>query len=99
MAQSGLLYSLAEIAVTIAGFSAIVVLFKRSDSGTWLPSDADRFNGMLIHAMAAVFFCVLPSLIAVFETNEGTIWSIASAVLGVQIVGHSIIIFSKPPEF
>ena len=93
MAQSGLLYSLAEIAVTIAGFSAIVVLFKRSDSGTWRPADADRFNGMLIHAMAAVFFCVLPSLIAVFETNEGTIWSIASAVLGVQIVGHAIVIF------
>jgi hypothetical protein len=90
------LYALVEISIALAGFSAIVVLFKRSDAGKWLPADADRFNGMLIHAMAAAFFCFLPSLISVFSTDEKVIWSVASGILGVQIAMHSLLIWRLP---
>lgn len=90
------LYALVEISVALAGFSAIVVLFKRSDSGKWLAADADRFNGMLTHAMAAALFCILPPLISVFSTDETVIWSIASGILGVQIVIHSVVIWWLP---
>jgi hypothetical protein len=86
------LYALVEISVALAGFSAIVVLFKRGDSGSWLASDANRFNGMLIHAMSAAFFCILPPLLSVFSTNEAVIWSIASSLLGVQIILHSAVV-------
>jgi hypothetical protein len=90
------LYTLVEISVALAGFSAIVVLFKRSDSGKWNATDADRFNGMLIHAMSAAFFCVLPPLISVFSTDEKIVWAVASGILGIQIVGHSLVIWRLP---
>ena len=35
------LYALCEVTVALAGFAAIVVLFKRNDSGRWRPADAD----------------------------------------------------------
>ena len=96
MPESEALYALAEIAVAMAGFSSIVVLFKRSDSGTWNPADADRFHGMLLHSMAAVFFCLFPSLVAVFAGSEAAVWTIASAVLGAQVLLHSVVIFNLP---
>ena len=53
VADSGELPLAVEISVALAGFSAIVVLFRRGESGTWLPRDADRFHGMILHAAAA----------------------------------------------
>ena len=85
MSELDTLFGLAEIAVGMAGFSAIVVLFKRRDSGKWLPRDADRFNGMLIHAMAAALFCLLPAFVKALVEDPSTIWTIASALIGVQI--------------
>ena len=52
--ESDVLFSLAQIAVAFAGFSAIVVLFGRGASGRWRQSHADRFHGMVLHAMVAV---------------------------------------------
>lgn len=88
------LYTLGEIAVTLAGFAAVVVLFKRTDSGKWLLADADRFNGMLMHAMAAGFFCILPPFISVFTSDPSLIWRIGSVALGTQIAAHSWKIFA-----
>ncbi len=83
------LLTFAEIAIALAGFSAIVVLFKRRETGTWLPEHADRFIGMVVHAMAAAFFCVLPVVVAAFASGTVT-WSICSASLGVQVIVHVI---------
>lgn len=89
-----MLFALAELAVAFAGFSAIVVLFKRRDSGKWLPGDADRFHGMVLHAMAAVFFCALPAIVGVFTTSPDWIWGLASGLLGLQIAAHVILVLS-----
>ena len=82
------LFPLAEIAVALAGFSAIVVIFRRRDSGKWRAGDADRFHGMVLHAVAATFFCLLPSIIGIFVESTQFVWNICSAVLGLQIVTH-----------
>lgn len=96
MAEFDTLYALAEIAVAMAGFSAIVVLFKRDTSGRWLAAHADRFNGMLLHAMASAFFCILPPLVAVFVDDAATVWAVASSALGLQLLVHAAILFWLP---
>lgn len=89
------LLTLAEIAIGMAGFSAIVVLFKRRDSGTWLAADADRFNGMILHSMIGVALCILPALIGAFSQDVGFVWRVASAILGLQVLTHSgLVIFA-----
>ena len=84
------LLSLAEVAITLAGFSAIVVVFKRSTDGRWDEAHADQFHGMVIHAGVAVVFCVLPAVMNVFVQDAATTLRLCCAILGVQILAHSV---------
>ena len=59
----GTLLTLAEVAVALAGFSAIIVVFRRGTNGKWRHRDADLFHGMVIHAICAVLFCLFPNLV------------------------------------
>lgn len=96
MVEEDLLFTLAEIAVAMAGFSAVVVVFRRRDQVGWAPADADRFNGMVLHSMASAFFCVLPSLLRVFTEDPALVWSFGSAAIGVQILAHCIVVYRLP---
>ena len=82
------LSSLAQVAVAFAGFSAIVVLFRRNDTGRWYKVHRDRFHGMVVHATAAVFFCLLPMLVGLASRDAATIWDVSSVLLGIQITVH-----------
>ena len=88
-AQNTLL-SLAEVAIALAGFSAIVVVLKRSVEGKWSAAHADQFNGMVIHAVFAVVFCLLPMLFNIVVQDISTTLHILCAVMGVQVVLHSV---------
>ena len=51
------LFALAEVAVALAGFSAIVVVLKRGAEGRWTAADADRFPAFMIEALTVSDFC------------------------------------------
>lgn len=86
---SDTLLTLAEIAVGLAGFSSVVVIFKRREGGSWRLEDADRFNGMILHAVAAVLLCLVPMVLEVFTGAGHAQWVAASGLLGLQVAGHS----------
>ena len=83
------LFTLAEVAIALAGFSAIVVVLKRGAEGKWTLADADRFHGMVIHAICAVVFCLLPSVLNTVVQDVVTTLHIGAALLGVQIELHA----------
>ena len=84
------LLALAEVAISLAGFSAIVVVLKRGVTGTWSAYDAVRFHGMLVHSAFAILFCFLPSVTNIVVQDPVTSLHISSGVLGVQIIVHCI---------
>lgn len=84
------LLSLAEVAIALAGFSAIVVVLKRGVEGKWSAVHADKFHGMVIHAIFAVVFCLLPMLLNILVQDISTTFRILCAVLGAQIIAHSL---------
>ena len=90
------LSDVAQVAVTVAGFAAIIVVFKQRSDGKWLAAHADRFQGMLVHAFAAVFFCFVPDILYAFTQNLGRIWSISSLLLAAQILAHITLIARLP---
>ncbi len=92
MAELETLLAVAEISVALAGFSAVVVLFKRQPSGKWRAADAARFQGMIIHAMIAVLFCIIPFIIRVFTPSPAVVWSVSSGVLGLWTATHVTVI-------
>ena len=83
------LLTLAEVAIALAGFAAIVVIFKRAADGKWRRRDADQFHGMVVHAIFAVAFCLLPSFLNLIIQDVVTTLHAACAVLGVQIITHA----------
>ncbi len=84
------LLALAEVAVALAGFSAIVVVLKRGSEGKWQTRHADQFHGMVIHAIFAVVFCLLPNFLNFVIQDVVTTLHVACAVLGVQIIAHAV---------
>ena len=84
------LLALAEVAISLAGFSAIVVVLKRGVTGTWSAYDAGRFHGMLVHSAFAILFCFLPSVTNIVVQDPVTSLHISSGILGVQIIVHCI---------
>ena len=84
------LFTLAEVAIALAGFSAIVVVLKRGSEGRWSATDADRFHGMVIHAICAVVFCLFPAVLNAVVQDAVTTFHIAAALLGVQILCHAV---------
>jgi hypothetical protein len=78
---------LAEIAIGLAGFSSIVVVFRRgSDSGSWEPGDVFRFRLMLKYSLIAAFFAVLPAAIMGVGLAGPYLWSSLSALLLSHVV-------------
>ena len=51
---------------------------------------------MLLHALSAAFFCILPPVIAAFTDNTERVWSICSALLGIQLLWHITVIALLP---
>lgn len=88
-AQTETLLSLAEVAVALAGFAAIVVVLKRGSGGRWRAADADQFHGMIIHSIAAVIFCLLPFVVDVMVQDAVTTIRLCAAALGVQMLVHA----------
>ncbi len=82
------LLTLAEVAIALAGFSAIVVVIRRGSDGKWSGRDADQFHGMVIHAICAVVFCMLPMLVNLVVQDAVSALHICCALLGVQIIAH-----------
>ncbi len=83
------LIGLAEIAIALAGFSAIVVMLRRGADSRWSALDAARFHGMVLHSCGAFAFALLPTLMnAVIQNAEMTL-HIAAGLLGTLTLSHA----------
>ncbi len=90
------LFSLMEIAIALAGFSAIVVSVRHRIQRAWTASDSDFFSGMIVHSICAALFSLLPTLLHSFTLDLTTSIQIAAPIMGVQILAHSIYIIRLP---
>jgi hypothetical protein len=59
----GILVSLTEIAVALAGFTGVVVVFGSRSAGSWLPGDRLRMGFMLEASLTAGGFSLLALLL------------------------------------
>ena len=86
--------TLAEVSVAMAGFSAIVVMFKRRENDIWRKSDADRFHGMILHSMLAVLFAFLPFAFTNFDIESVVTFRWCSSLLAV-VTGLQVVVTSR----
>ncbi len=84
MDESGTLETLAQVSVTLSGFSGLVVAFRSgaaSSLDTWLPRERLIFWLLLVSSLSALFFSLLPLVLGAFELADEAIWRGSSLVL------------------
>jgi hypothetical protein len=81
MPEEDLLYTLAEIAIAIAGFSGLVTILSRRDgrSADQAALDLQSLQGVLGASLTVVAFSVLPGALVHMGLSPATAWRGSSA--------------------
>jgi hypothetical protein len=83
---TGTLLGIAQIAVSIAGFAAIVEVVRRDGAGGW---ERDTFNGMVFHALVALGFSLAPIALEELALASAPTWRVLCGALGALIAVHA----------
>jgi hypothetical protein len=86
MQGEGFLLAIAQIAVTLAGFSGLVVAIRGAPPTTWHPRDIWSLSWMFGTSLGALFMALLPLLLTLFRLRDGLVWTTASLVMGVFMI-------------
>ena len=80
------LIGLTEIAVALAGFTGVVVVFGSRSAGAWLPGDRLRMGFMLEASLTAGGFSLLALVLYSSLNSAGDVWAIVSASWAIYMV-------------
>ena len=85
MQDHDVLLTMAEIAVAFIGFAGIVVVFQRREADAWERTDTQRFWLMVVSALLALVFSLLPLLFIAAGRSSETTWAVCSAAMAVFV--------------
>ncbi|HET9418091.1 MAG TPA: hypothetical protein VFO30_02020 [Chthoniobacterales bacterium] len=90
MQNEGFLLGIAQIAVTLAGFSGLVVAIRGAPPTAWHPRDIWSLSWMFGTSLGALFMALLPLLLAFFHLEAGLLWTIASLAMSAFMIVFSV---------
>ena len=80
MIDTDILYTLAELAVALAGFSAVIGVLSRRKDPTDRKVNALRLQVMLETCFMVAAAALVPTLLSHFSVDSTVIWRVASAI-------------------
>jgi hypothetical protein len=80
--NESVLYTLAEVSITLAGFSGVVVVFRLRGIHAWSPTELRIFWLLIGDSFFTLIFSLLPIPLALANWSHDTIWSLCNALLG-----------------
>ena len=84
------LHAIAQIAITLIGFSGIVVVFGERAAAKWTADEALRFYVLIAGPLTALACSFVPILLGQLTSDSGAVWRISNAVLGAAHLGNMI---------
>ena len=78
------LRSMAEVAVSLTGFTGIVVALGKRSHGSWTKLELLRLKMLLITSLAVLFFSLLPLALSGLNFSGERIWMISNATLAIS---------------
>jgi hypothetical protein len=82
------LHAIAQIAITLIGFSGIVVVFGERSAVGWTSDEALRFYILIAGPLTALACSFVPILLSQLATDSAVVWRISNAVLGAAHLGN-----------
>ena len=87
------LLTLAQIAIGLAGFSAILVALSGKPH-QWTPVDAFRIRNILAFTFQSVFLSLTPFVLAFFSLPESTVWQVSLLIIAIATLGGALLVLS-----
>ena len=87
------LLTLAQVAIGVAGFSAILVALSGKPH-LWTPVDAFRIRNILAFSFQSVFLSLVPFMLAFFLVPESTVWKGSLLILATATLGSVLLVLS-----
>jgi len=84
--NESVLYTLAEVAVTLAGFSGLVVVFRMRGIEAWTPTELRIFWLLLGDSFLVTIFALLPVPLALANWSPEAVWGLCNALLGTLFI-------------
>jgi len=80
----------AQIAVALAGFAGVVVVFRRESVHDWSPIDKFRLRLLLTNSILPLALCVIGLLLLTVKPAPAGIWRWCSAVAVIILLAFAI---------
>ena len=74
--------TLAEVAITLAGFSGVVVAFRLRGAQSWSPTELRVLWLLIGDSFLVLFFSLLPFPLALANWSDDALWGFCNALLG-----------------
>jgi len=87
------LLALAQVAIGLAGFSAILVALSGKPH-LWTRVDAFRIRNILALSFQSVFLSLVPFVLAFFSLPESTVWHASLLILALGTLGGVVLVLS-----
>jgi hypothetical protein len=87
------LLTLAQVAIGVAGFSAILVALSGKPH-QWTPVDAFRIRNILAFSFQSVFLSLVPFVLAFFTLPEPAVWKASLLILATATLADVLLVLS-----
>ncbi len=85
MTGEGTLQTIAEVSITLAGFSALIAVFRQGGRA-WRPEGLMAIRGLIEFSLGPAFFALLPFPFFYSGLSEAQVWRLSSSLLGATYV-------------
>jgi hypothetical protein len=93
MDETQVLVGVAEVAIALAGFSGLVVVFRARES--WSAVDRSGLTALLLLSLATAAFAFLPLTIWEIAGSEDRVWRASSALWSIGDIGFVVWLRSR----
>lgn len=87
------LLTFAQVAIGLAGFSAILVALSGKPH-QWTPVDSFRIRNILAFTFQSVFLSLIPFVLAFFSLPQSTVWQLSLLILAIATLGDVLLTLS-----
>jgi len=87
------LLTFAQVAIGLAGFSAILVALSGKPH-QWTPVDAFRIRNILAFSFQSAFLALIPVVLAFFSVPQPAVWQVSLLILAIATLGGVLLVLS-----
>jgi len=87
------LLTVAQVAIGVAGFSAILVALSGKPH-QWTPVDAFRIRNILALSFQSVFLSLVPFVLAFFSLPEPSVWKVSLLILALATLAGVVLVLA-----